>query len=410
MPKIVKAVLSAFVFLLIASACQSGNSQPAASQIAQNWLDIKAKLNQTDTAALLPAQITGQIDEFNTNLGSFIDSPIGYLYQRHRKGEMRLLEITAAIDRLKKAVQDGDKQEIASSALEIDKAVAILHRVEDELSRASQFKFFLLIFFFAVLTITATLVLTALQKKNKIEKLQYSQSMSFSRDSILAQEHERTRIARELHDTVAQDVLRLSLQTELIKKGKLSETQSRLCDQVMEGQTELLSRIRGICDDLIPPDFQPSGDSYIRLPDAFQTLCDTFAKRTGINCSLTIHESADLSYLDVDKQLHCFRIVQECLANIDKHSQANDVQVLVRNNAEGQLMIYVTDNGKGIENTDNAYLRALRAKGHFGLWNMKERAASMNSKLIIDSEPGEGTTIKLFVNPPVNVIIPAEAG
>jgi signal transduction histidine kinase len=60
-------------------------------------------------------------------------------------------------------------------------------------------------------------------------------------------------------------------------------------------------------------------------------------------------------------------------------------------------MIYVTDNGKGIENTDNDYLRALRAKGHFGVWNMKERAASMNSKLIIDSEPGEGTTIKLII-------------
>ena len=392
------------VVIILAAGCKNKNSQPFASEIAQIWLEIKTKLNETDTAqALFPegltAQIKDQLDEFNKSLNRFINSPIGYMYQTHRRGEMRLLEITADINRLKNAVENGDKQEVSSNTLEIDKAVGILQRVEDELSRTSQFNFFLLIFFFSVLIISITLFLTSLKKELKTEKLQHSQSMSFSRDTILAQEHERTRIARELHDTVAQDVLRLSLQTELIKKEKLSETRSRLCDQVMEGHTELLSRIRSICDDLIPPDFQPSGDNYIRLPDAFQSLCDTFGKRTGINCNLTIHESADLSYLDVDKQLHCFRIVQECLANIGKHSQASEVQVLVRNNAEGQLMIYVSDNGKGFENTGKDFLRTLRAKGHFGLWNMQERAASMNAILDIDSETGEGTTIKLIIPP-----------
>jgi len=245
--------------------------------------------------------------------------------------------------------------------------------------------------------IAITIILTALQNRLKTEKLQHQQSISFSREIILAQEHERARIARELHDTVAQDLLRLSLQTELIKKEAVSENQSSLCATVAEGQTELLSRIRNICNDLIPPDFQPSGINYIRLPDALRTLCDKFEKRTGIECNITIHDDADFSFLDVDMQLHCFRIVQECLANVEKHAKANEVSVLVRSNPEGKLLLFVTDNGKGFEKTDADFYRVMREKGHFGLWNMQERAASMNGVFSIDSEAGEGTTAKLII-------------
>jgi len=109
MRKIVKAVLAISVFIILASGCKSKNSQPFASEIAQNWLEIKTKLNETDTAqALFPdvltAQITDQLDEFNKKLNRFLKSPIGYIYQTHRRGEMRLLEITADINRLKNAV------------------------------------------------------------------------------------------------------------------------------------------------------------------------------------------------------------------------------------------------------------------------------------------------------------------
>ncbi len=239
-----------------------------------------------------------------------------------------------------------------------------------------------------------------MQNRHKIEKLQHQQSISFSRETMLAQEHERSRIARELHDTVAQDLLRLSLQTEIIKKEAVSEKQSQLCMAVAEGQTELLNRIRNICNDLLPPDFQPSGIDHIRLPDALRTLCGAFEKRTGIECNISIHDDADFSFLDVDTQLHCFRIVQECLANIEKHAEASNVSVLVRSNTEGELLFFVTDNGKGFEKTDKDFFRMMRAKGHFGLWNMQERAASMNGVFSIDSEAGEGTSIKLIISPP----------
>jgi signal transduction histidine kinase len=395
MRKNVKAFL-VIAAVLLAANCESKNSQqelqPSVSDIATAWLDMNIKL--------APPDIT-ELDEFSDSLSRFINSPVGYLYRTHRKEDMRSIqEISAAVNRLKTALLNGDVQEVFSNTLEIDRAVSILQRVDAELSATSQLSSFLLFFFLSLMIIAITFILTALQSRLKTEKLRHQQSLSFSRETVLAQEHERARIARELHDTVAQDLLRLSLQTDIIKKEAVSEKQSRLCAEVAQGQTELLSRIRNICNDLIPPDFQPSGNSYIRLPDALRTLCGAFEKRTGIECNIMIHDDADFSFLDVDMQLHCFRIVQECLANVEKHSKAGEVSVLVRSNAEGKLLLFVTDNGKGFEGTDNDFFRVMRAKGHFGLWNMRERADSINGVLSINSEAGEGTSIRLIIPPP----------
>jgi len=407
MRKNVKAAIIIAVVIILSAGCESKNSRPSASDVAGAWLDIKTKLNTTDMTEFSPDGITAQIEEFNSTLNRFINSPIGYLYRAHRKGDMRSIqEITAAINRLKDAVQSGSVQEVFSNTIEIDRAVSMLQRVDAELSGTSQLNIFLLFFFFSLVVIAITLILTALQNRLKTEKLQHQQSLSFSRETIQAQEHERARIAGELHDTVAQDLLRLSLQTELIKKDAVSEKQSRLCAEVAQGQTELLNRIRNICDGLIPPDFQPSVINYKeppvpRLPDALRTLCNAFEKRAGIECNITIHDNADFSFLDVDTQLHCFRIVQECLANIEKHAKADEVSVFVRSNAEGKLLLFVTDNGKGFEKTDKDFYRVMREKGHFGLWNMRERAAFINGVLTIDSEAGEGATIKLIIPPAI---------
>jgi two-component system, NarL family, sensor kinase len=406
MRKNVKAFLVIAAVILM-SNCERKNSQqelqPSVSDIANAWLDINTKLAPPDmTETFFSDGIILQVEKFNDSLNRFINSPVGYLYRTHRKEDMRLLEISAAVNGLKTAMQNGNEREVFFNTLEIDRAVSILQRVDAELSVTSLLSTFLLFFFLSLIIIAITLILTALQSRFKTEKLQHQQSISFSRETLLAQEHERVRIARELHDTVAQDLLRLSLQTEIIKKDAVSEKQNQLCATVAEGQTELLNRIRNICNDLIPPDFQPSGINYgeppvPRLPDALRTLRNAFEKRAGIVCNITIHDDADFSFLDVDMQLHCFRIVQECLANVEKHSKASEVSVLVRSNSEGELLFFVTDNGKGFEKTDKDFYRVMRAKGHFGLWNMQERAASMNGVFSIDSEEGEGTTAKLKI-------------
>ena len=231
MRKNVKAFLAIAVVILLTVNCESKISRqelrPSASDIANAWLDINTKLAPMNMTELFSDGIALQIEEFNDSLNRFINSPVGYLYRMRREEDMRLLEISAAINRLKAALRNGNTREVFSSALEIDRAVSILQRVDAELSVTSQLSSFLLFFFLSLTIITITLFLTALQNRLKTEKLQHQQSLSFSRGSILAQEHERSRIARELHDTVAQDLLRLSLQTEMIKKDAVSEKQSR---------------------------------------------------------------------------------------------------------------------------------------------------------------------------------------
>ncbi|WP_461246505.1 sensor histidine kinase [Treponema sp. R6D11] len=407
MRKNVKAFLVIAVVLILAANCESKSSQPSVFDIADTWFNINTKFAPTDTTETSFSDgLALQIEKFNNSLNRFLSSPVGYQYRMYRKNDMRSVqEISAVVNRLKIAMQNGDVREVFSNTLEIDRAVSILQRVDAELSVTSQLSSFLLFFFFTLMVITITLSLSVLQKNLKKEKLQHQQSLSFSREIVLAQEHERSRIARELHDTVAQDLLRLSLQTEIIKKEAVSEKQSGLCAEVAQGQTELLNKIRNICNDLIPPDFQPSGIKYKEplvppLPDALRNLCQAFEKRTGIKCNIMVHDNADFSFLNVDMQLHCFRIVQECLANVEKHAEASEVSVLVRSNAEGNLLLFVTDNGKGFAKTDDDFYRVMRLKGHFGLWNMQERAASINGVFSIDSKEGEGTSIRLKITPP----------
>jgi signal transduction histidine kinase len=219
-----------------------------------------------------------------------------------------------------------------------------------------------------------------------------AEGSEYSRTILLAQEQERGRIARELHDTVAQDLWRLLFRTDLIRKSENTAERNRLCAEVYNSQNEIMIRVRDICDNLIPPDFQ-----YSRLDGALYNLCHKFKQRTGIDCNLTIPGNLQLGSLNSDMQLQCFRIVQECLSNIEKHSQATSAPVVIRNNAKSGLLIIVTDNGKGFIPPGGDSGQKLKEQGHYGLRSIYERAASLNGTLTIDSEMGEGTTITLSI-------------
>jgi signal transduction histidine kinase len=252
--------------------------------------------------------------------------------------------------------------------------------------------FFLLSFFFSmfvIITVLAFFVLHTRLEKTEIMRLQ---SAAFSRETIIAQEQERMRISRELHDTVAQELWRLLFQTDLISKSEDAEERRRMCAEVYNSQNELMIRVRNICDNLIPPDFQFGG-----LEGALLNLCSKFKQRTGIDCSLTIPENLQTGSFNIDDQLQCFRIVQECLSNIEKHSKATMAPVVVRNDTGAELLIIISDNGKGFIPPDREFSQKLMKQGHYGLWSVYERAASLNGTLVIDSEAGEGTTITLRV-------------
>jgi len=390
--------------MLLGTGCSEKGSYPSVSSISGEWLEIKRDIYPTDHGSKKPIELAVQIDDFRLVMNRFFSSPVGSLYKIHQVEETRsLAAIDSAAERLKIAIQKENSPEVFPIVLEIDSALELLRRIDMDLSARSQMNYFQLFLFFSLLVIIVILTLrilyTRLEKAESREKM----SLTFSRETLMAQEQERSRIARELHDTIAQDLWRLSFQTDSIDKAADPGERRRLCSEVAGGQRELMGRIRSLCETLVPPDFQRRG-----LCETLRKFCYDFEQRTGIECQITFQRHLQFGSLDNDTQLQCFRIVQECLANIEKHSGATEASVLVRIQAgpaagtagfpsAQSLLISVSDNGRGFSPPDRYSSRLLRTEGHFGLWNMYERAASLSGILKVDSASGEGAIVSLQI-------------
>jgi len=377
--------------VILFSGCGESRSFKTISSISEKWLAIKKELLLFPLASTI--DIESQIDDFRFALNAFFSSPIGSLYKIHRpEGKQYLEAVNSAAERLKTAVLNNDNTALYLTEIEIDASLDSLQRIDKSLSNAGQRNSFFLFLFFSMLVIIVILVLVAQYASLERAESRERQSLTFSRETIIAQEQERLRIAQELHDTVAHDILQLSLRTEIMNKEDDTTKRSILCDEVVSGQREIMKRIRNICENLIPPDFQRR-----RLGDALQTLCYNFQKRTNIECQIKIQKDLPINTLNSDIQLQCFRIVQECLTNIEKHSKAGECSVLVYKEEEGEFIISVSDDGKGFTPPDRDSSQNLKEQGCFGLWGMYERAAVMNGELTLESEPNEGTTVTLHI-------------
>jgi signal transduction histidine kinase len=397
-----KAILFTSVLLLCAS-CGTEAEYVSVSSISESWLEAKKAIiaSLQNPSSFQPAQQnpTENLDEFIENINLFQISPLGNLYQFYHLEEMTISEmhffenLTAAAEQLNIALQNQNETDIFPLIIEIDESIVLLQNIDTNISDTSQMNYFYLFFFFAVLILMIIAAMSFLYKKLASSEERERRSVTFSRETIMAQEEERSRIARELHDTVAQDLWRITFQTDNIGRTENTEERNRLCKETVNEQRELMKRIRSICDTLIPPDF-----SRRKLVDSLRTLCYNFEQRTGIMCKVLIEEPINFGELESGEQLQCFRIVQECFANIEKHAEAAEVSVSVRNKNDDTLEVLVTDNGKGFSppNRGSRNLDSLgkfKDGGHYGLWSMFERAALLDGKLIIDSEIGKGTIV-----------------
>jgi signal transduction histidine kinase len=237
-------------------------------------------------------------------------------------------------------------------------------------------------------------VLLMSQRARRRARLREKQSAAFSRFTVLAQENERSRIARELHDTVAQELRYLSLQTGKINSCTDPAEREALTGEVRAVQDGLARRVRNICNNLSPPDLRSQN-----LKDALRKLCWDWSKRTGAECEAAIEDNPCFAVLSPEMQLQCFRLVQESLSNIEKHSGASEVRVLARplSGKEPGLLVCVQDNGSGFVPPPDSDPGQFSLRGHWGIRNMYERAAILGGSLSIESEPGQGTLIKLVV-------------
>jgi PAS domain S-box-containing protein len=198
-------------------------------------------------------------------------------------------------------------------------------------------------------------------------------------------EEERTRIARELHDELGQSLtaIRIGLgviekQSELGHDEWVKNLQS--LKAIAETTVESVQRIAS--------DLRPSLLDELGLAAAVEWLLETFSEHTGIAYELSLPSHA----LDFGAEINTslFRIVQESLTNIGKHSKATFVKVQLSSSAKS-LILKIMDNGIGIEKAPG------KGKKHLGLIGMRERALMIGGRLKIESEPGNGTHLVLQI-------------
>lgn len=209
--------------------------------------------------------------------------------------------------------------------------------------------------------------------------------------TIRGQEEERARIARELHDTVAQD---LRYCKNLLEKD---DAVTNISDaiQILE---KSLSQVRLISYNLSPADITKKD-----LKANLVNLCASISQTCNVKFRLSMPDDTDTSFLDENDILNIYRIAQESFTNIIKHSKAEEAVILIRNSCENEekgLYIFISDDGCGFdydaERYGNSGFTRLGASKHFGLMGMEKRAQLIGADFSVSSAVGEGTQIRIF--------------
>jgi len=288
------------------------------------------------------------------------------------------------------ALASGEQEQALLLSGDIRAALGSLLEWNNRVERFSGAAYYRLLIVFLAFIILSAAAVVILSKTLMRSINREAQGAGFSHAFLLAQEAERERISRELHDTIAQDLRCLSLGMEKISRTADGAEREKLCEEAAAAQSALIRRVRDICDNLVPPDFR-----FQDMGDAIRRLCMDFSKRTGIDCRAEIIEGSRLAFLNQEQQLQVFRIVQEALNNIEKHADASEAIVIMRG-TEGEY-IGISDDGKGFDpSRENSPFRLSAAEpARLGIWSMGKRAEILGGKLTITSEPGEGTLVRL---------------
>jgi two-component system sensor histidine kinase DegS len=220
------------------------------------------------------------------------------------------------------------------------------------------------------------------ERKNAEERLR-----NHLQEITRAQEEERRRIARELHDETAQDLIILLRQVDRLMSDadNLSAESSALLEEMRQKTKEIMDGVHRFSQDLRPSILDDLG-----LLPALEWLTSDLTKHFGIAVEMKVE--GKVRRLPPEVELVVFRIAQEALRNVWKHSGASKARATLKF-GDDKAVLTVEDEGKGFELP--ARMDDLTVAGKLGLAGMQERAQLIGGKLILKSEPGRGTTVIL---------------
>jgi signal transduction histidine kinase len=224
------------------------------------------------------------------------------------------------------------------------------------------------------------------ERKETVEALKRSQELlrELTAHQDRVKEEERRRIAREIHDELGQTLLALRIDVSMLE-ARTARAHPRLNEKVRGALNHIdatVKTIRTIINNLRPAVLD------LGLTAAIEWQVAEFRRRSGIACNLVMDE--DELELDDARATTLFRILQESLTNVIRHSKATRV-VIELHKQDGQLVMKITDNGVGI------YPGSRKGGNSFGLVGVEERIHALNGRFIINSAPGHGTTLTIFI-------------
>ncbi len=218
----------------------------------------------------------------------------------------------------------------------------------------------------------------------QLEKINEART-AFTQQLIENQEAERKRIAVELHDSIGQSLI--VIRNRALMSLNTPEKPERVIEQMREisdAAADSIKEVREIAHNLHPYQLE-----HLGLTTALETMIEAVEETTQIRFDSQIDDVDDV--LKKDAEINLYRVVQECLNNIVKHSGATKVNLSLKKN-NGNLNLSIEDDGKGFA------VESAKGKRGLGLTGMGERARMLNAEYEIHSVPSAGTTINLQIN------------
>jgi signal transduction histidine kinase/ligand-binding sensor domain-containing protein len=232
----------------------------------------------------------------------------------------------------------------------------------------------------------AALMFTGYTYRVKRLRKAHAVQEAFSRQLIQSQEHERKRIAGELHDSLGQNLLIIKNRALLgSAKSDEPEAAKQQFDTISSSASQAIDEVREIAYNLRPYHLDRLG-----LRSTIEAMLEKIAASSDIRFTVEVAPIDEL--FSKEDEINIYRIVQECVNNVLRHSQATEARVVV-NRTDDVMQITVSDNGQG-------FSAAERAQGHrgLGLTGIAERTKMLGGTYRITSAPGQGTTVNVSIS------------
>ncbi len=234
-------------------------------------------------------------------------------------------------------------------------------------------------------------VVAGVTARNMVERGALAEALLHQRTVALGAERERLRVARELHDSLAKTVEGLAM-TASVLPARCTRDPSAAAELASELATD--ARQAALEARMLMADLRPDAAPAQSLTDALRGRVRTFAERSGVEVELIDQcpaGDAELSQQDTHELL---RIVGEAMTNAVTHGNAQRIEVALRPDPDGALVLSVTDNGGGLPAAVD--LERLKASGHFGLAGMHERAQGIGAVMGVERrDRGSAVIVRL---------------